>query len=297
MDVKQYRRQVEADLKKAAASYKGTAAADTKRILADKAKTAKARVDAIDTTDFDKENFDALVEQYLATLGDKNEAVSVRLAVLRALMVARFFGPQFDAYRAQFQATLRQMATYGSSNLCNAALEVLALDKDDYAKELLLNGLKKPGEALTTVAKAIRLLGYDDHSEAVSTVREIFDELDDTAKEVALRMLASDPESDELLSRLLKDKTQASSIRQISAVGLRNSNPDAFREIAQFIAIDDDDYNEIRATTLSGLTVEQEDNAEEADTEFAEKVSKIKTKSTNLRSSVKRFMKKHANKI
>ncbi len=193
MDVKQYRQQVEAELKKAAQSHKAADAAKTHRLLAEKADKAKVRAETIDSTIFDEENFGGLVEQYLRTLGDKREAVSVRLSALQALKVASFLGARFDAYRADFRDTLREAATDRSSTLRNSVFENLSLEKDDYAQELLMRGLEDPKAALIPMAKAIQFLARDDHSKAASVVREMFEGLDGTAKEEALRMLASDP--------------------------------------------------------------------------------------------------------
>ena len=77
--------------------------------------------------------------------------------------------------------------------------------------------------------------------------------------------LATDPQSEKLLARLMKDKTEKSSIRRISASGLQSLNPDAFERAARKIVADEDDYNEIRATTLAALAHGREVRDEPAD--------------------------------
>ena len=57
-------------------------------------------------------------------------------------------------------------------------------------------------------------------------------------------MLATDPKSEKLLTRLLKDKSEKSSIRRISASGLQSLNPEAFEKAARRIVADEDDYDD-----------------------------------------------------
>ena len=91
-------------------------------------------------------------------------------------------------------------------------------------------GLQNPEEALVSEAKAIQFLGYDDHAELVPLARQVYQRSTGAAREEALRALATDPQSEKLLTRLLKDKSERSSIRRISASGLQSLNPGGVRE-------------------------------------------------------------------
>jgi hypothetical protein len=288
MNVKEYRKRCEAGVKKAAKTKSADAVANTQALLADSASDSKARVSAIENAQIDAENIDSLADQYLQTLRNRKETVAVRMAALDALKAADFLGPRFDPYRAQYLQALRELANERSSTLRESALEMLAIHKDPYAQEALLRGLKDAKAALVSPAKAIQLLGYDDHAEVFATVRSLFQSASDTAKEEALRLLASDPGSERLFSKLLKDKTQRSMIRRLSAVGLQNLNAAAFEKAARKIVMDGEDYNEIRASSLAALTTAEA--PDQADDKFAAQVSEIQTRSTNLRSSVKRFL-------
>jgi hypothetical protein len=293
MDVKRYRQSYEAEVRRAARTYQAVDATGTQRLLADKASDPDARVRAIKHTGLTSENVGALVEQYLRTLRDRDEAVAVRLAALDALKAAEFLGPRFDAYRAEYMQALQEVArTARARRLREGALEVLAIKKDSYAQDVLLEGLRDRKSALVSPAKAIQFLGYDDHAAAAPTVRAVFEEADNAGKEEALRLLASDPASEDLFLRLLKDKSQRAAIRQLSAVGLQKVNPAAFGTAARDIVTDKDEYKEIRASCLAALTTTRESTAALADEGFAEQLSKLKneTRSTNLRSSITRYL-------
>lgn len=292
MDVKKYRQECEAEIKRAAGTYESAKPADARDLLAEKAGDPEDRIAAIEMTPMDPEDLGDYVEQCLRTVRDGSEAVAVRLAALNALNAADFLGPQFDAYRADFLQAMREVATDRSPKLREAALEVLAIHKDPYAQEMLLKGLKDKKAALVSEAKTIQLLGYDDHTDVVPTVRAMFDKATNAAKEEALRLLASDPGSERFLSKLLQDKSQRSMIRQLSAAGLQNLNPTKFSKIARKIVGDNDDYNEIRATCVAALTTDQDSGSATTKKGFAKQVSELlpKTRSTNLRSSIKRYL-------
>lgn len=105
-------------------------------------------------------------------------------------------------------------------------------------------------------------------------------------------MLATDPQSERLFTRLLKDKSEKSNIRRISASGLQSLNPGAFERAARRIVADDDDYNEIRATSLAALAHGREARDKPADPKFVDTVQKLtdSTRSTALRSSSRRYL-------
>ena len=81
--------------------------------------------------------------------------------------------------------------------------------------------------------------------------------------------------SERLFTRLLKDKSEKSSIRRISASGLQSLNPEAFERTARRIVADESDYNEIRATSLAALAHGREAREKPADPKLVETVQKV----------------------
>jgi hypothetical protein len=141
-------------------------------------------------------------------------------------------------------------------------------------------------------AKAIQLLGYDDHAEIVPLVRRVYKRATGAAREEALRVLATDPQSERLFTRLLKDKSEQRSVRGLSASGLQSLNPEAFDRTARKIVADEDDYNDIRATALAALAHGREAHEKPVDPKLVETVQKIgeSTRSRALKSASRRFL-------
>lgn len=265
MDVAKYRKRYEAQLAKAAPSAEAP---------------------------LGEQNLEEQVADLLATLQNRDEPVASRTAALEALAALDFLGPRFAPFRARYKEALRDVATDQPRELRAQALELLAIDRDPYAQELLVQGLQESEKALVPEAKAIQLLGYDDHAEVVPLVREVYERATGAAREEALRVLATDPESEQLFTRLLKDKSEKRSIRQLSASGLQSLNPEAFNETAHKIVADEDDYNDIRATALAALTHGREARETPFDLKLVETVQRVgeSTRSRSIRSAARRFL-------
>jgi hypothetical protein len=288
MDIDQYRKQYEAELAKASApDRRGLAApAEGRR------PSAAARAKDIATAPLERENLEEQVAELLATLRNGKEPLTVRMAALEALAALDFLGPRFAPFRADYKEALREVATDPTPELRERAIELLAIDRDPYAQEILVQGLNRPQEALVPEAKAIQLLGYDDHAEIVPLVRRIYTRTKGAAREEALRVLGTDPQSERLFARLLKDKSEPRSIRRLSASGLQSLNPEAFERAARKIVADEDDDNDIRATALAALAHGREASEKPTDPKLVETVQKIgeTTRSRALRSATRRFL-------
>lgn len=268
MDVTRYRKRYEAELAKAAAHGGPAGAPPEPEDLADR------------------------VPGLLSTLRDGEQPPAARMAALRALGALDFLGPPFAPFRAEYKQALREVATDPQRALRESALELLAMEKDPYAQELLVRGLEQSKDAVVSDAMAIQFLGYDDHAEIVPLARQVFERARGTAREEALRVLATDPKSEKLLTRLLKDKSEKSSVRRISASGLQSLNPEAFEKVARRIVADDADYDAIRAACLAALTHGREVGEKPVDPRFVKTVEKLmeSTRSPAMRSSIRRFM-------
>jgi len=269
MDVGKYRKRYEAKLAKAATSAEESSAAPLR-----------------------EEDLEQQVADLLATLQNRDEPIAGRTAALEALAALDFLGPRFAPFRARYNEALRDVATDEPRELRAEALELLAIHKDPYAQELLVQGLQEPKDALVPEAKAIQLLGYDDHAEVVPLVREVYERATGATREEALRVLATDPESEQLFTRLLKDKSEKRSIRQLSASGLQSLNPEAFDKTARKIVADEDDYNDIRATALAALAHGREARETPVDPKLVETVQKVgeSAGSPSIRSAARRFL-------
>jgi hypothetical protein len=291
MDIAQYRKRYEAELAKASPPERRARAA-ARPPTEGRRPSAAARAKDIATAPLEENNLEELVADLLATLRNREESRTVRIAALDALAALDFLGPRFAPFRADYNQALRDVATDPTPELRERALELLAIGRDPYAQELLVQGLERPDDALLPEAKAIQLLGYDDHAEIVPLVRRVYKRAKGAAREEALRVLATDPQSERLFNRLLKDKSEKRSIRRISASGLQSLNPEAFDRTARKIVADEDDDNDIRATALAALAHGREAREKPVDPKLVDTVQKIgeRTRSRALRSATRRFL-------
>ena len=289
MEIDKYRKRYEAQLAKVPAPDR---AAGARAASAGKRPSAAARAKAIATAPVEWDNLEDHVAELLATLRNGEESLTVRMAALEALAALDFLGPRFAPVRAGYKEALRGVATDPKPELRERSLELLAIDKDAYAQDVLVEGLKRPEKALVPEAKAIQLLGYDDHAEIVPFVRRIFKRTKGAAREEALRVLATDPGSERLFSRLLKDKSETRSVRQLCASGLQSLNPEAFDRAARRIVADEDDDDDIRATTVAALAHGRESREKPTDPKLVAAVQKAgeTTRSRALRSATRRFL-------
>jgi hypothetical protein len=290
MDPDEYRKRYEAELAEAAPP-KQPGRRTRRAAAAEERATPAARANAIAAAPLE-ENIGERVPELLAILRNGAEPLRVRMAALQALAALDFLGARFEPFRAGYKQALRDVATDAEPQLREIALELLAIDKDAYAQELLATGLKRPKEALVPEAKAIQFLGYDDHAEYLPLVRQVYRRAKGAAREEALRVLATDPQSERLFARLFKDKSETPSVRRLSASGLQSLNPEAFEKTARKIVADEDEDNDIRAASLAALAYGREAREKPADPKLVETVQKLgeTTRSTTLRASARRFL-------
>jgi hypothetical protein len=285
-NIDRYRKRYEREIEKA------VAAAPPSRRTSSARGAAAARVEEIQSASVDEDNLGPHVAALLATLRDRKQPVAVRQASLQRLGALEFMGPRFAPFRADYKEALRELATDPRVSLRESALELLAIENDPYAVEILRCGLEQPDEAVISDAKAMQFLGYDDHADLAPLARRVFNRSTGPTREEALRLLANDPKSASLLRRVLTDKSETSSIRRLSASGLQSLDPEAFERTARKIVADEGDHDEIRATTLAALAHGREARSKPMDRKFVETVRRVTSSASSkaLRTSGDRFL-------
>ena len=143
--------------------------------------------------------------------------------------------------------------------------------------------------------KALQLLSYDVHAESYSVARDIVDNPpNEEAKREALKILAADPNSANVFEKLMTDKDEQREVRQISAAALQATQPRRFQQRARQLLLDKDEYDDIQATALTGLTQFGDQKSVVQDQELMNQVDKLgKGKSTKIQRTARRFLKKY----
>jgi hypothetical protein len=198
-------------------------------------------------------------EQFLQTLfelaGNPAESPELRSGVLRILRQLRFSSVLLNENRARYIETLRPLVDDGDPTLRQDALEMLAQEKDEYVQRRLLESLTSGTPLATTMEKTVQLLGYDIHAEHYPVLRRIATEAQgaDTRRE-AVRLLASDPQSADLLKQIFRDRNEDQQVRRASANGYLSLDPQGFEQEAKAVVFDQGEDENVRAASLSALT-------------------------------------------
>ena len=245
--------------------YRKTVAAEVAKEIASSART------------LDAASPPASIPKEISTFRDQSRPSETRLNALHNVQTAKFMGPGFDPYRASLREALREVATQDKDPaMRTSAIETLAFDKDDQARKLLQDGFTDPSRAIVPPAKALQLLGQDDHGVALPIAREVAssNQFGTDAKEEALRILSFDHNSEGLLAGILSDKAQPEVLRTVSAAGLRTLNPQNFAQIAQKIVVDDAENDSVRASCLGALN-HIAGYSTRPDTNFTDALSKL----------------------
>ena len=255
------------------------------------AERAKAFVEAPLATIESDQNAQAA----LNVLRDREQPIKVRLAALQSLQSASFSVIEFEPYREDYLATLRELVDDPDEELRQRVLGILAREKDGYVQQKLLEGLQDPSKALVPPEKALQLLSYDVHAEAYPVAREIVkDPPNPEAKREALRLLSADANSAPVFEKLLRDKDEDRDVRQISAAALQAVKPKQFQEQARELLLDDKEFDDIQATALTALAQFGDEKSVVNDSKLMRRAEQLgKAKSAKVKKTAKSFLSRY----
>lgn len=246
-------------------------------ILKDQSKPEGLRIAALSSLRIaageDREIFDYVVN----LLGDNSQNQSIRVAVLNLLKQLGFSSSLFPSSAGKIANILRGLANgkQVSQELRESAIGFLARQNDEYVQSLLAEGLKSPDKAVVAPLKALRWLSADSHYRDATTLRTyVTSQYDDETRELAVRLLAQDPQSKPLLTELLRNKEESPVVRRACAVAIQVLDPADYSNLAREIVLDSDDDGDVRACLLNGLSFETSKN-ESRGLGFKEAVQKL----------------------
>lgn len=224
------------------------------RIIRNKAEQTQLRIEALRGISTEIGKSEERIDMTLGLLRDASEPPELRRTALAVMQLLSFSSPLFPSKRPEFFEVLRGLVNDPDSELRQQAIRTLAQQKDEYVQRLLFEGLEDPSKALVRPEEALALLAYDIHAEYFPILRNIVkNPPSTTAKDQAVRLLAADPTSTELLTEILTDKGENPKIRRTSAVALQSLAPEEFRAYAREIALDENENDDLRATTITAL--------------------------------------------
>ena len=140
--------------------------------------------------------------------GRRGAAPSRRATAINRLGAAAFQTERFAPFHAEFVERLRDLAVGDDKELRLLALDRLTLEDDEVGKGLLRESLEGSRAPLVPPATATRLLARDEHGDAVPLFRELAQSAPARVREEAVRALAFDPESADLLASISSDRSE-----------------------------------------------------------------------------------------
>lgn len=265
-------------------------------VLGDKDQDVQLRVSALRAIGMDIDERPELIDRLLDLVRDDTEPAALRKAALTLLQQISFRMVAFPGKRPAYLAALRSIVDDKDAELRQRVIGILAREKDEYVQRLLLEGLEHRSKALVSPAKAIQFLGYDVHAEYFPLLRQIVERPPSrAAKGEAVRLLAADPSSKDLLTEILTDKSESPEVRSVSAIALQSLDPDRFEEQARRIVLDVDEDEQLRATSLSALTLFANPAASAEDAVFTRRVEELRETSASpqLKRATTSYVAKH----
>lgn len=237
-----------------------------------------------------------LIDALTGVLLDAARPADLRMAVLDTLQQISFRMVAFPGKRPDYLAALRSVVDDPDAELRQRAIGILAREKDEYVQRRLIDGLEGRSAALVPAEKAIQYLGYDIHAEYFPLLRRIVENPPSpAARTEAVRLLAADPSSADLLLTLLSNKQENGDVRRVSAIGLQSAAPARFEEQARRIVLDDDEDDQLRAMSITALTHFANPEALSRDDELTGRIEQLRADSPSqqVRQATMSYLAKH----
>jgi HEAT repeat protein len=185
-------------------------------------------------------------------LAEPSQPESVREAALRVLQINSFSSPTMLAHRPRYLRTLRGLIDDPSSSIRDSAIEVLAMNQDEYLQRRLIEGLEDPERRITEPEKAVQLLSYDLHAEHFPVLRRLAqDPPNQKTRMEALRNLGADAASADLLRGALANDSEDPEVRHLCAVALQRIDPTGFEAEADRIIGEESVEPELKVALLN----------------------------------------------
>jgi len=221
-----------------------------KKLRSEQASKTDAGVNSnwIERSDTEKSN-DITESINIAT--NKDRPTEERVNALRLITKAEFLLPLSAKMNSEIIETLRELSTDNDVEVQKEALGYLSLENDEYARRVLIDALESDEKLSLDKATILHFLSYDDHSEAISVAKKVYDDLEDNAKLEAIRVMGSDLDSSDMLSEIMLDKDTSDDLREMSAVCLQNLSPDSYLKNTLSVVRDADESDKIKASYVN----------------------------------------------
>jgi HEAT repeat protein len=246
-------------------------------VLEDKTLAPDTRVEALQRMGARITRRDHFIEVLLAIVKDRDDDGAVRSVALQLLGSAAFQVARFAPHAQAYEQALRDLVSDEETAVREAAVDTLAVRHDPEVQQILRAGLQGDGPLPVSRERAIQLLGEDDHLDNLPLLEELYENGSDDLRQEAVRLMSTYPAARETLERVLRDKDEATQVRQQSAASLHNIAPEHFEDVAKEVATDTTDYAEIRTVSLLSLQHLADSDRVHGDDDFLRRLREVST--------------------
>jgi len=232
-----------------------------------------------------------IMKETIQALKDGEGSGAIALTAMTILQSAEISSPTlYENNSADYKDALRSIIDHENKNLRASALEILALEKDEYVQRRLIESLEDAKRMIIEPEVAIQLLSYDLHADHFPVLRKIAKEApNNAAKKEAIRNLGTDEEAKDILVEVIADAQEDPETRHAAATAFHCLHPEIATEQSKKIITEEEGehLDELKTALLNTLIfLEKEPDRgevaprtitdEKSKDDFVEKLSNMK---------------------
>lgn len=199
-------------------------------ILEDNIEDERIRVRALGLIDTREESFLAIG---LKIINDEKSPVVLRIELIHAVFTAKRSNPNFGSIQPEFFNILRGLLQNEETKLRFQAIKSLVESGDEIVQEFLVEEALKDESVLISRKDALDLLAQNTKPQHAQLFRKLFNQSrDPEVKKAAIEGLGNDPDSVELLKKVVLDKSEQFKVREAGALSLHHLDHRTMNELA-----------------------------------------------------------------
>ena len=174
----------------------------------------------------------------LKIIRDDEAPVNLRSELIHAVFTAKRSNPHFQSRQPEFFNILRGLIRSDILNLRFQAMSILTASDDEIIQDFLVEEIRKGQSELISTRDAVTLLAQNIKPQHAPLFRELLEtDSDPEVRIAAIEGLGNDPQSSDLLQKVVLDKNESFKIREAGALSLHHIDRESMNDLAaQIIA-------------------------------------------------------------
>jgi tyrosinase len=169
----------------------------------------------------------------LKIIEDDSAPANLRSELIHAVFTAKRSNRHFRSRKPEFFNILRGLIRSEPPKLRFQAMSILVESDDEIIQEFLVEEIRKGQSEFISKKDAISLLAQNIKPQHAPLFREVFEtDSDPEVRKAAIEGLANDPESSDLLQKVVLDKEESFKIREAGALSLHHIDHETMNDLA-----------------------------------------------------------------